>query len=61
MTNDELLARLKVDKEGLIRQRNELRRDISELQRRLYMVEGALQYVSNILEQEEANGQGRTD
>jgi len=38
------------DREGLIKQGNELRGGITELHKRLLMVKGALQYVNQILE-----------
>lgn len=50
LDNDSILKRLKKDREGLIKQGDELRAGIAELQRRLMMVKGALQYVNQVLE-----------
>lgn len=46
----DIIKRLEKDREGLIKQGNELKEGITELHKRLLMVKGALQYVNQILE-----------
>ncbi len=45
----DIINKLKIDRDGLIKQAGELKEGISELHRRLLMVNGALQYVNQIL------------
>ncbi len=47
---EDIIKKLKVDRDGLIKQASELKGGITELNRRLLMVEGALKYVNQILE-----------
>ncbi len=59
LDNQSIIERLSSDKQGLIKQSKELKEGISELRRRLFMVEGALQYVSNLLANQEDNNGGQ--